>query len=128
MRTVLFRVKALEGDGIKFREQLKTLIEKTDSDDQLIQALRQEIERLRTQNKKAAADTKLLQETHNSTTRSMKITAGGKVSTTVSGFGGNTGESELAEAELRRLTRMCAQQAQQLSTQEDIIKSLRSKI
>jgi len=46
------RVKVLEADALRHREQLKTLIEKTDSDDQLVAALRQEVERLRAYGKK----------------------------------------------------------------------------
>ena len=103
------------------------MLEKTDTDDQLIAALRQEIERLRAQLKKMSVDQKLNNQDHHSQTvqRSQRINDGKVVSTTTTTAGSSV---EYLEAENRRLTRLCTSQSDQLSTQENLIKNLRTEL
>ena len=101
------------------------MLEKTDTDDQLIAALRQEIERLRAQLKKMSIDQKLNQDHAQTVQRSQRINDGKVVSTTTTA---GSSSVEYLEAENRRLTRLCTSQSDQLSTQENLIKNLRSEL
>lgn len=49
-------------DSIKHREQLKTLLEKSDSDDQLIDALKKEAEQMRNHIRKVTQEAKTAKE------------------------------------------------------------------
>jgi len=102
------------------------MLEKTDTDDQLIAALRQEIERLRAQLKKMSIDQKLNQDHAQTVQRSQRINDDGKVVSTTTTAGSSS--VEYLEAENRRLTRLCTSQSDQLSTQENLIKNLRSEL
>ena len=113
--------KGLEGENQRQRDQLKTLIEKVDGDDQLVTALKQEIERLKVTSRKAIQEAKTMSAEHQTKVRG----AGGK-SFVRSEYG--TGDAEAAEAEVKRLTRLNQTQREQLSTQEDVIKSLRQQV
>lgn len=104
------RIKNLESDTIKFKQQVRVMIEKTETDDQLISALREELDRLRGQltlvksvaHKEKEESVSRVKTLHNTTSSS-------------------------GELELKRLQRLVQQQAAQLSTQEEVIRELRRK-
>jgi len=108
------RIKNLEQDSGKQKQQLKILIEKTETDDQLITALREELQRMRQSAVHASKQARLQEQ--NAVIVHQARPGGG-----VAPAAANPG----MEAEIQRLTRLCKQQAAQLSTQDDIIKGLR---
>ena len=92
-----------------------------DGDDQLVTALKQEIERLKVSSRKAVQDAKTMYAEQQIKTKG----ADGK-SSLMSKF--NPRDGEAMEAEVKRLTRLNQTQKEQLNTQEDVIKSLRQQI
>lgn len=128
------RVRALETDASTHKQQLKVLVEKTESDDILIEALQEEIQTLRQQNddykKKILSQQQQLSQS--TMVRTMKINevTGNMMQVTQGGGGGGAGGGyqESHEAEILRLKRLCKQQAAQLETQENLIQQLRSTI
>lgn len=115
------RIKGLEGENQRQRDQLKTLIEKVDGDDQLVTALKQEIERLKIASRRAIQDAKSMQIEQQTKVRG----ADGK-SSLMNKY--NPENTEAAEAEAKRVNRLVQTQKEQLNTQEDVIKSLRQQL
>ena len=93
----------LETDSLRQREQLRTLIEKSDSDGELIATMRQEMDRLKAQLRKSAMDSRAAAE-------SLKPRVEGRQQHISEAAAGGSG----MDAELRRLSRLCAQQVRLL--------------
>ena len=117
------RVRTLENDAAKHKQQIKIILDKTETDDHLITALKDEIHRLKTVE-----------------VRNSQFAAGGSSSSSSSASGRGVSVEERvqkaakeaasmatshAEGELTRLRRLTKQQAEQLATQEQLIKELR---
>jgi chromosome segregation ATPase len=118
------RVRALESDAATHKQQLKVLVEKTEGDDILVEALQEEIQSLRQQNddykKKILNQQQQLSQSTMVRTMRLNEATGGMVPVNSS--------QEGTEAEMIRLKRLCKQQAAQLETQENLIQQLRSSI
>lgn len=110
------RIRNLESEAAKHKAQMKVLVEKTETDDEFVDALRVEVDRLRTQLEKQLEKEKAA----NAGPRVVKVAG--------TGSGTNTGSSTKGseEEELNRLRRLCQQQAQQLETQDKVIRQLRN--
>ena len=112
------RIKNLETDCLKHKQQVKVMIDKTETDDQLISALRDELERLREQLvSKKAKDRKAVAD---AAPKEVKLRPDGKVSHM------QHADPPHLEAEVQRLQRMCKQQQAQIATHEQIIAELRN--
>ena len=111
-RALKSRIQNLENDALRYKEQIRIVIEKSNSDDQLIDSLREEVEKLKQQVKlKAAA----------------AAASGGPQKQALAMVPARTQQDPDTAIELQRLKRLCKQQAEQLATQEEMIKQLRSK-
>lgn len=117
------RIRTLENEVSKHKQQLQILIEKTENDDELISALQEENFRLKDQLK---ARTSAVEE------GSQKKDGGLKASSLLASRESRAKEDQAAAEisqnllELQRLRRLCKQQAEQLNTQDDIIRQLRA--
>jgi len=122
------RIKILENESAKQKSQLKVLLEKAGSDDELVDALRCEVARLRqVQVQSVERDQRTLDA---SIPRVVKVGASATRAASLHGTG-LTGSSDcpsctLQASEIVRLNRICSQQAAQLDTQDTIIKQLRA--
>lgn len=108
------RIQTLTAEGSKLKESLKVMIEKTESDDQLIDALKEEVQFYKQEAVKL--QTRLEREELQSKTRvefakQSDVTPAGGAS----------------DAELSRLRRLCKQQGDQLNTQDEVIRKLKSQ-
>jgi chromosome segregation ATPase len=108
------RIKNLETDVLKYKNQMKIIIEKTETDDQLIQALRTELERLR--NSVSASKSQAYKQKEDEKSKTKTLNTGIITSNT---------DQALNISEIQRLQRLCKAQANQINTQEDVIKELR---
>lgn len=106
------RIRTLESEALLHKQQLKIVLDKSGTDDQLVQALRGEIERLKQQlgnERRSDVSTKLAVVSKSAASSSAAI----------------SGTEKSVQFELDRLRRLCKQQAEQLSTQDAVIRSLR---
>ncbi len=110
------RIKNLETDVLKYKNQMKIIIEKTETDDQLIQALRAELERLR--NSISASKSQAYKQKEDDKLKTKTLNTGIVTSAT---------DQALNISEIQRLQRLCKAQANQITTQEDVIKELRTE-
>lgn len=118
------RIRNIEGELQKFKQHIQVVLEKTDSDDQLVEALRNEVQRLkellRNQQQAAAA---AANDAHIKTAfvhaNTMNISNNGDRDNN------DLGEVNRLRADLLRLERICKTQAEQLTTQDFVIKELR---
>lgn len=100
VKGVKARSYTLEKEVAKYKQQIQLLLNKTNTDDELIDALKTEMTHLR-----------------------VLVTGSNTTKPTC------TQEQDTAERmEIRRLNRICRQQANQLMTQDEIIRELRSQI
>jgi predicted exporter len=99
------RIRNLEADASRQKQQMKVVLDVKDGDDELIDALQQEIQRVKLQSKGKEAPV-----THSQPPQEVSA------------------ETEIIHADLNRLKRLCKSQADQLTTQEGVIRSLRSKL
>ena len=99
------RIRNLEADASRQKQQMKVVLDVKDGDDELIDALQQEIQRVKLQSKGKEA-------TVTSSQAPQEVSA----------------EIETIHADLNRLRRLCKSQADQLTTQEGVIRSLRSRL
>jgi hypothetical protein len=144
------RIHNLESDAQRYKEQMKVILEKSSTDDQLIDGLRSEIEKLKQQIKTkaaaaaaAAASSSVAGAGRLNYASSMNGNGSGGIGTGVGAGAGavvmvsNMGSTPVAvraslmpgpdlAIEVQRLKRLCKQQLDQLNTQEEIIKELRS--
>lgn len=102
------RVRKLEEESQTHRQQLKIVLDKSETDDQLIGALRREVQRLK----------------ENSTANARKDDSRLDVAVRQSAI--NAASS--SEAEIARLKRQLAVQSAQLQTQDQVIREIRSKM
>ena len=118
------RVRALESDASTHKQQLRVLVEKTESDDILVEALQEEIQSLRSQNDdyKKKILTQQQQISQSTMVRTMRLNEATGAMVPVSH------SQEGTEAEMVRLKRLCKQQAAQLETQENLIQQLRGSV
>lgn len=126
------RIKILENDSKQQKESMKILIDKTDSDDQLVEMLKAEIQRLKETVKTLtvqAKKTKMESEQAASSRNQVVGPRGG-----VGAGAGNGGlqqksrmvmDKDSLEMELSRVKRLLDQQASQLDTQDEVIRKLR---
>lgn len=119
------RIKSLESENSRQREQMKTLIEKTDSDDQLVNALRQELDRLKVASRKAIQDVRI--QAQETVPKSVRVDSDGKTHNSSSPLMSKFNPNPL-DSEVKRLTRLNQTQADQMKTQEDVIKGLRKRV
>jgi hypothetical protein len=106
------RIGGLESEVIRQKNSLRTMVSKADSDDQLVSALKKEIERLRTQVHEMTVSAKQ----HSSPPRIVKVK------------NALNSANSASEVEVMRLTRLVKQQEQVLATQEGLIKELRGEL
>jgi chromosome segregation ATPase len=118
------RVRALETDAATHKQQLRIIVEKTESDDILVEALQEEVQSLRQQNddykKKILAQQQQLSQSTMIRTMRLNESTGGMIQVNNS--------QEANEGEILRLKRLCKQQAAQLETQESVIQQLRGSV
>lgn len=105
------RVRTLEQESSKFRQQIKTVIAKTETDDKLIEALKAEISRLKEAHQKAQLEKR-------SDHIEARIQKASKEAASVALL--------QQEGELNRLRRLTKQQAEQMATQDRLIRELRA--
>lgn len=99
------RIRNLEADASRQKQQMKVVLDVKDGDDELIDALQQEIQRV-----KILSKGKDVPVTYSQPPQEVSA------------------EIEATHADLNRLKRLCKSQADQLTTQEGVIRSLRSKL
>lgn len=105
------RIRKLEEESQTHRQQLKIVLEKSETDDQLILGLRREMQRLKdVSSTNARKESGLMEAKVHAAVRQNSIAA-----------------SSAAEAEITRLKRLVTQQANQLSTQAEVISELRAR-
>jgi hypothetical protein len=108
------RIKNLEADGSRQKQQIKVVLDVKDSDDELIDALQQEIQRFKVQAKTRGGvqrDETISRQTPAPLVKSQ------------SSF-----KNDELQADLSRLQRLCKSQGDQISTQDEVIRSLRSRL
>ena len=103
------RIRNLEADASRQKQQIKTVLDVKEGDDELIDALQQEIQRFKLQ------------------ARGKSSSAGANVITSPSPSGGST-DLAAVTADVLRLRRLCKSQADQIASQDEIIRSLRSRL
>lgn len=106
------RVRTLETEAAQHKQQMRIVIDKSETDDQLVNALKSEITRLKTVGTRGAAS---LQANDAMEARLQKATKEAAAAATAN-----------MDTELMRLRRLTKQQAEQLATQEQLIKEFRS--
>ena len=104
------RIRKLEEESQTHRQQLKIVLEKSETDDQLIVGLRREIQRL-----KDMASANIRKE---SGVMEAKVHAALRQNSTAA--------TSASDAEIARLKRLVTHQANQLSTQAEVISELRA--
>ena len=104
------RVRTLESDAAKHKQQIRLILDKTETDDKLIEALKAEVHRLKTID-----------------VRSSKGARGPDVEERVQRAAKEAASMATSHVvgELTRLRRLTKQQSEQLATQEQLIKELR---
>mmetsp|Transcript_27819 Transcript_27819/g.26639 ORF Transcript_27819/g.26639 Transcript_27819/m.26639 type:complete len:434 (-) Transcript_27819:338-1639(-) len=108
------RIKNLEADGSRQKQQIKVVLDVKDSDDELIDALQQEIQRFKVQAKTRSGVQR--DETTSRQTPAPLVKS-------QSSF-----KNDELQADLSRLQRLCKSQGDQISTQDEVIRSLRSRL
>ena len=103
------RIRNLEAEAARQKQQLKIVLDVKGGDDVLIEALQQEVLRFKMESR----------------TKSVTATAAARTSGSALG---TAAEMESAAADLVRLRRLCKSQADQLTTQDGVIRSLRSRL
>lgn len=115
------RITTLEDSTMKQKQQLKVLVDKSDTDDQLIQALSQELQQLRKQISTLSAKNE--KQISNQDQKVKMIGSSGSIKTTTTNPDINANKMEI-----ERLQRLCNQQASQLNVQENVIRDLRASL
>jgi chromosome segregation ATPase len=127
------RIKNLETECLKQKNQLQIIIDKSQGDDELLEAFREESEKLKRQLAELVAEKRatLRNAKDNSTLTQSRINPDGTITQSRipnpqnNNLSGRKDESSPNEIELQRLRRLCKQQAEQLETQDRIIQNLR---
>jgi hypothetical protein len=101
------RVRKLEEEAATHRQQLKIVLDKSETDDQLISALRREVQRLQSGS--------VAQSKNNEIKNEVAIRQAGVLAT------------DAANAEISRLKRTIAQQSAQLATQDQRLRELQPR-
>eukprot|EP01033_Poteriospumella_lacustris_P011763 gene11763-8380_t len=127
------RVTILENEIKKLKENLTMVLDKSGTDDQLVDALRAEIQRL--QGKLRAADEQALRRTRDRSELSGSLSARNASSASHGHHHRpHSGEDEWREqeqqlqSEIQRLQRLCRNQSEQLDSQDITIRQLRKKM
>lgn len=123
------RIKNLENECLKQKSQLQVMVEKSTSDDELLDAFKEEMEKLQGQISALQAEKRASIDKATGLARDQTM-----VRARLNGDGTMTAsrvpvalESDAqSEIELQRLRRLCKQQAEQLATQDKIIQQLRA--
>ena len=108
------RVRTLEAEAAQHKQQMRIVIDKSETDDQLVHALKTEITRLKTLGTRGT-NPATIQANESIESRLQKATKEAVATATAN-----------IESELTRLRRLTKQQAEQLATQESVIKELRA--
>ena len=103
------RIRNLEADASRQKQQIKTVLDVKEGDDELIDALQQEIQRFKLQARG-------------------KLSSAGSNVTTSTAPSGVSSDLAAATADVLRLRRLCKSQADQIASQDEIIRSLRSRL
>ena len=106
------RIKNLEADASRQKQQIKLVLDVKEGDDELIDALQQEIQRFKVHAK----------------TNGGTVGAAAKVSQNHEGQRSNAVDVDAIVADATRLRRLCKSQADQINTQDEVIRSLRSRL
>jgi predicted nuclease with TOPRIM domain len=129
-RALRARIRTLESDCERSKQQVQVLLQKNNTDDQLIDALKKELGNVRNHSQSTTMKSRMTNETAKHVVRRVGNHSVGSGNTFGGGSirtGGNITEDESSEtAELHRLRRLCRQQAEQLTTQDEVIKRLRA--
>ncbi len=106
------RVRTLESDAAKHKQQLQIILDKTETDDKLIEALKAEVNRLKSIDVRSSTGVRGpgVEE---------RVQRAAKEAASMA--------TSHAEGELARLRRLTKQQSEQLATQEALIKELRGR-
>lgn len=108
------RVRTLEAEASQHKQQMRIVIDKSETDDQLVNALKSEITRLKTVGARGS-NPATIQANEAMEARLKKATKEATSAATAN-----------MDNEVTRLRRLSKQQAEQLATQESLIKELRS--
>jgi chromosome segregation ATPase len=136
------RIKNLETEINKQRGQLQIMIDKSQSDDELLEAFKEEVDKLKRQlndlvaEKRASIRDGIGAFAKEASITQARINADGTITSTrvltnnnnKKGDMGGPSESSPRELELQRLKRLCRQQAEQLETQDRVIQQLRQSM
>lgn len=118
------RVQSMEKEGLKQKQQIQLLLHKANTDDELIEVLREEIDRLR-----KSSTTSQSASSTSGTTSYLKTNWRDSTSNRLSlPSASSTEETESEHLEITRLKRLCKQQSDQLETQENLIRELRCAV
>lgn len=112
------RVQVLENEMRKLRESLQVALDKSNTDDQLVDALRDEIQRLQ-------GRLRTVEENANIAVRKVQQMNRGEVSGTLSE---SAAKEQQYQAEIQRLQRLNKNQSEQLDSQDVTIRQLRKKV
>lgn len=112
------RVQVLENELRKLRESLQVALDKSSTDDQLVDALRDEIQRLQ-------GRLRTVEENANIALRKAQQMNRGEVTSTPSE---SAVKEQQYQAEIQRLQRLNKNQSEQLDSQDVTIRQLRKKI
>ena len=102
------RIRNLEAEASRQKQQLKIVLDVKGGDDELIEALQQEVLRFKMESRNKSV-----------TATTARVTGSSQAT---------SAEMESAAADLVRLKRLCKSQADQLTTQDGVIRSLRSRL
>eukprot|EP01036_Dinobryon_divergens_P024693 gene24693-33164_t len=131
------RIQTLENEAKRMKENMQVVLDKSSSDDQLLEALRAELQRLKKTQQAALSAAQQAAAAQTTTTATMQ---GGRLSTTTApaaryGTGaGSSSDAAAAEellarqsAEISRLQRLCKNQAEQIDSQDAALRALKKE-
>jgi predicted RNase H-like nuclease (RuvC/YqgF family) len=120
------RIKNLESDISQSKMEMQVVLEKTRSDDELVDLLKSEVQRLK--ENLATVLTKQKKDAMNEGPKNLRVERGGGLRDDRAGFGLSDNDVIASlRQDLARLERLNRNQAEQLQTQDKIIKELRSQ-
>lgn len=122
------RIRNLESEQGKHKEQMKVLLDKTDSDDQLVELLKAEIARLKEQLRQVSEALKAKKAENDSfvTSRIQHVAAGAGSKQGAGQKVRMVSNTDALEQELTRVKRLADQQSARLDTQDEVIRNLRT--
>lgn len=113
------RISTLEGEVRRMKDNLQLVLEKAGNDDDLLDALRNEVGRLKGQLSKAKAQAEELGIT--------AMTKGTRRATDTMSVEQHDLDMKMNQTELQRLQRLCKNQAEQIESQDNTIRQLKKR-